>query len=159
MLVGGRAAAAAALGLLAFALSNESTNLPALVGALALIGLGNVATFVAISIGATSGVESGDVGLASGLLYTAQQIGAALGLSALVALAATRTSLLEAGGVDASTALVEGLRYALAGAALMSGLAAVVGLALPADVPAPQSARAEAGRPASISARRASSRS
>jgi predicted MFS family arabinose efflux permease len=145
MLVGGRATAAVALAIMAFVLKSGGLTLPALLAALALIGLGNVATFVATSIGATSGVESADVGLASGLLYTAQQIGAALGLSALVVLAATRTSMLEAGGVDASTALVEGFRYALAGAALISALAALVGLGSPAAAREPRKAAA-AGR-------------
>jgi MFS family permease len=147
MLIGGRATAAVALALMALVLRNGSLTLATLLGALALIGLGNVATFVATSIGATSGVESSDVGLASGLLYTAQQIGAALGLSALVVLAATRTSSLEANGVDASTALVEGFRYALAGAALISTLAALVGMASPATARQPrQAATAGAGR-------------
>jgi hypothetical protein len=46
-------------------------------------------------------VEHHDLGIASGMLYTAQQVGSALGISVLVALAATRTSMLETRGMSA----------------------------------------------------------
>jgi MFS family permease len=143
MLIGGRALAAIALGLMALLVGRDSA-LPALLLALALVGLGNVLTFVSASIGATSEVEPGNVGLASGMLYTAQQVGAALGLAALVALATTRTSVLEASGVDPSAALIEGFRWALAGGALVSGLAAVIGSGLPASARAPLRAPSKA---------------
>lgn len=51
------------------------------------MGLGMGATFVAITIAATSGVEGRESGLASGLLNTAQQIGGALGLAVLTGVA------------------------------------------------------------------------
>lgn len=58
-----------------------------------LMGLGMGATFIAITIAATSGVKGRETGLASGLLNTSQQIGGAIGLAVLTGLstsAATR---------------------------------------------------------------------
>lgn len=51
------------------------------------MGLGMGATFVAITIAATSGVPAKKSGLASGLLNTSQQIGGALGLAILTGVA------------------------------------------------------------------------
>jgi len=52
-----------------------------------VMGLGMGASFVAITIAATSGVEGRESGLASGLLNTAQQVGGALGLAVLTGVA------------------------------------------------------------------------
>ena len=54
-----------------------------------LMGLGMGATFVSLTIAATSGVTGRESGLASGLLNTAQQIGGALGLAILSGIAAS----------------------------------------------------------------------
>jgi MFS family permease len=59
---------------------------------LILLGIGMGATFVAITIAATSGVSGRESGLASGLLNTAQQIGGALGLAVLTGFASSRTA-------------------------------------------------------------------
>ncbi|HEY0582152.1 MAG TPA: hypothetical protein VGE94_08210, partial [Chloroflexota bacterium] len=72
----------------------------------------------------------GQSGLASGLLYTAQQVGAALGLSALVSVAATRTNMLLQSGADASAATVDGFRLALVGAAGLTVVATIVAAAV-----------------------------
>ncbi len=55
----------------------------------ALLGLGMGATFVPITIAATSGVSGRESGLASGLLNTSQQIGGALGLAILTGVSAS----------------------------------------------------------------------
>lgn len=53
---------------------------------MALFALGMGATFVSVTIAATSGVPQHESGLASGLLNTMQQIGGALGLAVLTGL-------------------------------------------------------------------------
>jgi EmrB/QacA subfamily drug resistance transporter len=58
---------------------------------LLLLGFGMGATFVSVSIAATSGVPKHEAGLASGLLNTSQQIGGAVGLAVLTGVAASST--------------------------------------------------------------------
>lgn len=57
-----------------------------------LMGLGMGATFVSVTIAATSGVPHHESGLASGLLNTTQQIGGALGLAILTGIAASAST-------------------------------------------------------------------
>jgi len=57
-----------------------------------LIALGMGATFVSVTIAATSGVAKNESGLASGLVTTSQQIGGATGLAAITAVAASSTT-------------------------------------------------------------------
>lgn len=54
-----------------------------------LMGIGMGATFVAITIAATSGVQGRESGLASGLLNTSQQVGGAIGLAILTGVSAS----------------------------------------------------------------------
>ena len=56
---------------------------------LALMGLGMGATFVSVTIAATSGVPHEESGLASGILNTSQQVGGAVGLAILTGIATT----------------------------------------------------------------------
>ncbi len=104
--------------------SYASDLLPALV----VSGLGLGLAFVSSSIGALAGVEERDSGLASGLINTAQQVGAALGVAVLSSIAVSRsTDILAAEpGTRPEEALTSGMEAALLGAA---GFAAVGALA------------------------------
>ena len=57
-----------------------------------LTALGLSLALPAASVGATTGVDRSEQGLAGGLLTTGQQIGAAVGLALLATLAAARTA-------------------------------------------------------------------
>ena len=57
-----------------------------------LLGFGMGATFVSVTIAATSGVPANQSGLASGILNTSQQIGGALGLAVLTGIATSSSS-------------------------------------------------------------------
>jgi EmrB/QacA subfamily drug resistance transporter len=76
--------------------SYVSDVLPGLL--VASIGLGGV--FTGVTTAANAGVGEERAGLAAGLLNTGQQLGAALGLAILSALATARTSSLLHGGQD-----------------------------------------------------------
>ena len=88
------------------------------------VGMGGV--FTGLTTAANAGVDEDKAGLAAGLLNTGQQIGIALGLAILSALATARTdSLVHAGDVTVAQAATEGYQRALlAGAGLV--LAATV---------------------------------
>ncbi|MEX0673865.1 MAG: MFS transporter [Gaiellaceae bacterium] len=92
--------------------------------ALLLTSLGMGAVFMPLTLVATTGLEDADQGLASGLFYTSQQIGGALGLAILSTVAASRSS---AGGAEA---LVTGFHWAFAGGVLFILAGLVVLLAL-----------------------------
>src|SRR5437870_8140364 len=55
-------------------------------------GLGLALAFVAMSIGALTGVRQADAGIASGLINTSQQIGGAIGVAAATTIATTFTT-------------------------------------------------------------------
>jgi EmrB/QacA subfamily drug resistance transporter len=88
------------------------------------IGFGTA--FVSVTMAATLGVREEESGLASGLVNTGQQIGAALGLGIMATIATSRTEGLAGDGVALPTALTEGFQdafllgsgFALAGAAI-----------------------------------------
>ncbi len=86
---------------------------------LAAAGLGFA--FVTTTIAAVSGVQEQEAGLASGLINTSQQIGGALGLAVLSAIAIARTDhVLSSGGVSQATGLTEGFQAAFLGGALFA---------------------------------------
>jgi MFS family permease len=95
---------------------------------LAAVGLGFA--FVPVTIAAVSGTRPDEAGLASGLINTAQQVGGALGLAILAAVANGRTDNAFASGVrDEAVALTEGFQDAFlvgAGFALLGALLAAV---------------------------------
>jgi EmrB/QacA subfamily drug resistance transporter len=80
---------------------------------LAAVGLGF--SFVPVTIAALSGTDETDAGLGSGLINTAQQIGGALGLAILAAVATARTSDVlssSQGPPEPLNALTEGFQAA-----------------------------------------------
>jgi EmrB/QacA subfamily drug resistance transporter len=86
---------------------------------LALLGIGGGLAFPSLGVVAMAGATASDAGLASGLLNTTGQVGAALGLAVLATVATNRTSELTAQGQSVVAALSGGYHLAWAiGAAL-----------------------------------------
>lgn len=86
-------------------------------------------SFVSLTVAAVSGVGSGESGLASGLINTTLQVGGAVGLAALAAVAGATTAGAVASGSPEVAALVAGYRAAFlfgAGVALAGTLFAPV---------------------------------
>ena len=104
---------------LAFVLSNA-----------ALSGLALGCSAVASTARGTSAVGEGERGLASGLLNSSAQIGTALGLAALITVAAARTEALAGEGPATAAAIVEGFRIAFYAAAGLAVAGALVPLLL-----------------------------
>jgi len=94
----------------------------------ALSGLGLGWASVASTASGTSAVEEGKRGLASGFMNTSAQVGTALGLAALLTLAATRTATLSHGAQSAAEALVAGYRLAFLVAAGVASFGMVAAL-------------------------------
>jgi len=70
----------------------QSTYWADILGPTLLLSAGLGCTFVPLTLGATSGVAPADMGIASALLNTSQQIGGTLGLAVLVTVATTVSS-------------------------------------------------------------------
>ncbi|BFP51294.1 MFS transporter [Streptomyces griseus] len=85
-----------------------------LLGPECLVGLGGGLVFVTFTVSGTSDLDEKDAGLASGVLTTAQKIGASFGLAVLITVADSRTAQLLAGGAASSQeALTGGYRTAI----------------------------------------------
>jgi MFS family permease len=99
---------------------------------IAAVGLGFA--FVPMTIGAVSGVEPHETGLASGLINTSQQIGGALGLAILAAIANSRTDTLMADAGGAASALPNALTQGFQTAFMVGAGFAVLGAILAATL-------------------------
>ena len=86
--------------------------------------------FVPMTIAAVAGVEAHEAGLASGLINTSQQVGGALGLAVLAAIANSRRETLTEAGTALPSALTEGFQVALTVGAGFAVLGAVLALLL-----------------------------
>ena len=96
---------------------------------LAALGLGF--SFVPVTIGGTTGISQDEAGLASGLINAGQQVGGALGLAILAALATARTDAVATGlGKPSTTALTEGFSAAFLGGAGFALIGAVLAIFL-----------------------------
>jgi EmrB/QacA subfamily drug resistance transporter len=96
---------------------------------LAAMGLGF--SFVPVTIGGTTGISQDEAGLASGLINAGQQVGGALGLAILAALATARTDAVATGpGKPSATALTEGFSAAFLGGAGFALIGAVLAIFL-----------------------------
>ena len=85
-----------------------------------VISLGGGGVFVGVTTAANAGIDEAKAGLAAGLLNTGQQVGTALGLATLSALAtAHTTSLLKSGEHTVADAATQGYARALLGGALI----------------------------------------
>jgi EmrB/QacA subfamily drug resistance transporter len=119
------------LGLLFFTqISVDGSYTADLLPGFLLLGIGIGFSFVPISIAALAGIQASEAGLASGLINTSQQIGGALGIAMLSAIANSRTNDAIASGTAVPDALVHGFTTAFAIGAVVAALGVVAGLTL-----------------------------
>ena len=85
-----------------------------------LLGLGGGLAFPSLAVVAMAGTTPSDAGLASGLLNTTGQVGAALGLAVLATVSTNRTSELIGQGQSSVAALSGGYRLAWAIGAVLA---------------------------------------
>lgn len=124
------------LGLGSFALAPVGGSYAAhVLPGMLLIGVGGGMLFMPLILTATASVGREDAGIASGLVTTSQQLGGALGLAVLVALAAARAHHLGATR-SALNAPDGGFHAAFLVGAALALVAAAIGWALLADRPA-----------------------
>ena len=95
-----------------------------------VVGIGEGAVWVASMVGATSGADESESGLASGLVNTSQQLGGAIGVAALVSVATARTTDLAAAGARPAAALTEGFSAGLTVGAAIAALGAIAAATL-----------------------------
>ena len=131
IVVAGLLGAAAGSSILALAPSDPSYALNLLPGYL-LLGFGLGMTFVSVSVAAMADVSHDNAGLASGLMTTAHELGAAIGVAGMAAIATA------AGGSGTISGLVDGFDTAFLVAGNLAALVALISaLALPSVRPQP----------------------
>jgi len=112
----------------------QSTYWRDILGPTLLLSVGLGCTFVPLTLGATSGVARADMGIASALLNTSQQIGGTLGLAVLVTVATTvsrnwlKTTVATHGsGTSARTLALDSALHGYRSAFLVGAAIATVG--------------------------------
>jgi MFS family permease len=93
-----------------------------------VMSLGAGAVFVSVTAAANAGVPSDKAGLAAGLLNSSQQVGSALGLAVLSAVAITHTNRLIATGSSHLAAADAGYHQALLVGSILMATAALIAL-------------------------------
>lgn len=96
--------------------------------AMILLGLGTGVVIPAVSTVIMSDATPENAGLASGLANTSQQVGAAIGIAVLAALAAAHSEGLQAGGASVPVALASGYQLAFATSSVLVAVATGVTL-------------------------------
>jgi EmrB/QacA subfamily drug resistance transporter len=112
---------------------------PSLLGA-----IGMSLAYIPAMITSTMGARPEDGGLASGLVNTTYQVGSAIGLAAMVAVAGAKTSALATSGAEGLSSLNGGFSSAFIGAAVIAGAAALLS-AVAIRKPAKQASAAPEG--------------
>jgi EmrB/QacA subfamily drug resistance transporter len=95
---------------------------------LLFLSLGFGPVFVGVTTAASAGVPADKAGLAAALLNASQQLGGALGLAILSALATSRTNDLLASGTPVADALTDGFQRALLAGSIFIFAAAIIAL-------------------------------
>ncbi len=95
---------------------------------LMIVSIGLGAVFVAITTAANAGVSADKAGLAAALLNASQQVGGALGLAILSAIATSRTNHVLDQGTPVADALTSGFHRALLAGAIFVVAAAIIAL-------------------------------
>jgi len=93
-----------------------------------VMSLGAGSVFVSVTAAANAGVPSDKAGLAAGLLNSSQQVGSALGLAILSAVAITHTNHLLAAQVSPAVAADAGYHQALLAGSILMAAAALLAL-------------------------------
>jgi EmrB/QacA subfamily drug resistance transporter len=96
-----------------------------------VISLGGGGVFVGVTTAANAGVDEAKAGLAAGLLNTGQQVGTALGLATLSALATAHTCSLLRCGHSVADSATQGYARALLGGAVIVLAGSVVAMLAP----------------------------
>jgi EmrB/QacA subfamily drug resistance transporter len=104
----------------------DATYAVDLLPAMVLLGVGAGLSFPALSTLAMSGATAHDAGLASGVLNTTLQVGAAVGLAVLATLSSEETAARMADGESAASALTAGYTLAFTVSAVLLVVAIVV---------------------------------
>jgi EmrB/QacA subfamily drug resistance transporter len=121
-LAGSAALSAIGLGLLLRIPATSQEPLLELV--LLVVGFGSTCTLFAATVAGSAGVRNGEQGLASGLINMSRQVGSAVGVAVLLAVAAAITS---AGG-GSPTAVADGYRQAMGVTAALAVIATVISI-------------------------------
>jgi hypothetical protein len=93
-------------------------------------GAGMGLTFVPVTIASLAGVDRSDAGVASGLVNTSRQMGGAIGIAVVSAIAATSTANFSGAPAGSAQALDHGVQTALNPLLGLLVLGAVVALTL-----------------------------
>jgi predicted MFS family arabinose efflux permease len=124
----------AGLGLLAVAMllfvatpsSKEGSFITHVLPASLVAAVGMSLAYIPALMSAVSHAKKEESGLASGIVNTSYQIGSALGLAIMVAIASAQTILDEKGGISSIDALNNGFHLAFITAAIVAAIAAIV---------------------------------